>query len=52
MTWIFAYGSLMWRPGFAYAASHPATLPGYSRAFCRLSFHHRGTPETPGMVVG
>jgi cation transport protein ChaC len=50
--WIFGYGSLMWRPGFAYAERRPALLSGHRRAFCRLSFRHRGTPERPGMVVG
>ena len=27
--YVFAYGSLIWRPGFAYAAMHPALLRGY-----------------------
>ena len=52
MSWIFGYGSLMWRPGFAFRDRRPALLTGYHRAFCRLSFRHRGTPEAPGMVVG
>ena len=52
MNWIFGYGSLMWRPGFAFRDRRPALLTGYHRAFCRLSFRHRGTPEAPGMVVG
>lgn len=50
--WVFGYGSLMWRPGFAYAEQRPAVLAGHRRAFCRLSFRHRGTPRQPGMVVG
>jgi cation transport protein ChaC len=29
-----------------------ATLAGWKRAFCRLSFRHRGTESAPGMVVG
>lgn len=52
MTWVFGYGSLMWRPGFEHKLRHPATLPGWRRAFCRLSFRHRGTESAPGMVVG
>ncbi len=52
MIWIFAYGSLMWRPGFEFRARRPAFLRGYNRAFCRLSFRHRGTPGKPGMVMG
>jgi cation transport protein ChaC len=50
--WVFAYGSLMWRPGFAFVASAPATLRGYHRAFCIYSSHYRGTPERPGIVLG
>src|SRR5215510_15136427 len=50
--WIFAYGSLMWRPGFAYAEAHHARLVGYRRCFCIYSMHHRGTPARPGLVLG
>jgi len=50
--WIFAYGSLMWRPGFAYAEARHARLVGYRRCFCIYSMHHRGTPERPGLVLG
>lgn len=48
---IFAYGSLIFRPGFAYLASYPAVLQGYRRDFCRYSVRHRGTPAYPGLVV-
>ena len=50
--WIFGYGSLIWRPGFSFTRRHTARLEGWHRAFCRYSFHHRGTPEAPGLVVG
>ncbi len=50
--WIFAYGSLMWRPGFAYEEAARATLAGYRRCFCIYSVHHRGTPRRPGLVLG
>jgi glutathione-specific gamma-glutamylcyclotransferase len=50
--WIFAYGSLMWNPGFSFRESHPALLRGYHRAFCVSSEHYRGTPEKPGLVLG
>ncbi len=50
--WIFAYGSLMWRPDFPFVARRAALLHGYHRAFCIYSTLYRGTPETPGLVLG
>jgi cation transport protein ChaC len=50
--WVFGYGSLMWDPGFPYAAAHPALLVGYHRRFCLYSQRYRGTQERPGLVLG
>jgi glutathione-specific gamma-glutamylcyclotransferase len=50
--WIFGYGSLMWRPGFAYAERVRARLTGYRRCFCIYTTNHRGTPARPGLVLG
>ena len=50
--WVFGYGSLMWRPGFAFVERRAAVLHGRRRAFCIYSVHHRGTYERPGLVLG
>lgn len=50
--WVFGYGSLMWRPGFAFVERTGATLHGRRRAFCIYSVHHRGTAVQPGLVLG
>jgi cation transport protein ChaC len=49
--WLFAYGSLMWNPGFAFVAKHVGTIYGFHRDFSLWSRVNRGTPERPGLVL-
>lgn len=50
--WVFGYGSLLWRPGFDYLEKQRARVFGYHRSLCVWSWHHRGQPESPGLVFG
>lgn len=50
--WVFAYGSLMWNPGFDYVERRAAFLDGFARRFCLWSMHYRGTEAAPGLVLG
>lgn len=50
--WVFGYGSLMWQPGFPYAAATRGQLVGWHRSFCVYSVQYRGTIARPGLVLG
>ena len=49
--WVFAYGSLMWDPGFPVVEMVKAQIRGFSRRFCLLSVVHRGTIDMPGLAL-
>jgi cation transport protein ChaC len=49
---LFAYGSLLWNPGFGPRSRTPALARGWRRSWCVTSTVHRGTAERPGVVLG
>lgn len=49
--WVFAYGSLLWDPGFLPEESVRARLSGFRRSFCMWSIRYRGTEDAPGLVL-
>lgn len=49
--WVFAYGSLIWKPGADVAETRLATAAGWHRAFCLEMRSWRGTPEQPGLMM-
>lgn len=49
--WVFGYGSLIWDPCFRVERRAIARLRGWRRSFCMTSWHYRGTPEVPGLVL-
>ena len=49
--WVFAYGSLIWNPGFEPAERRLAVLREFRRSFCMRSIHHRGSEAHPGLVL-
>ncbi|WP_158218776.1 gamma-glutamylcyclotransferase [Roseateles aquatilis] len=48
---LFAYGSLMWNPGFTPTQTVVAKVQGYHRALRLRSLVNRGSVEQPGLVM-
>ncbi len=50
--WVFGYGSLIWRPEFAFVERRAARVHGWHRALKMWSRVNRGSVENPGLVFG
>lgn len=49
--WLFAYGSLIWKPNFAFIDQLRGTIYGWHRTFCMEQTRWRGTPQQPGLMM-
>jgi len=50
--WIFAYGSLIWKPATDFVEIRTGLLRGWHRAFCLgWNTRHRGSDGAPGLML-
>jgi len=49
--WIFAYGSLIWKPDFDAVESRLGTAHGWHRSFCLEMRRWRGSRTQPGLMM-
>jgi cation transport protein ChaC len=50
--WLFAYGSLLWRPAVEHVEERMGTARGWHRSFGLRLRAWRGTREQPGLMMG
>ena len=49
--WVFAYGSLIWKPAIETTDHRHAVAHGWHRAFCLKLTRWRGSPVQPGLMI-
>ena len=49
--WLFAYGSLIWKPEVEHVEERVGTARGWHRSFCLRLIRWRGTKEQPGLMM-
>jgi cation transport protein ChaC len=50
--WVFAYGSLIWKPAIDTTEHRLAVAHGWHRSFCLRLTRWRGSPAQPGLMMG
>ncbi|WP_395450971.1 gamma-glutamylcyclotransferase [Aminobacter sp. UC22_36] len=50
--WLFAYGSLIWKPEIEHTEEKVALARGWHRSFCISMNRWRATREQPGLMMG
>ena len=50
--WVFAYGSLIWKPAIETTDHRHAVAHGWHRSFCLKLTRWRGSPAQPGLMMG
>ncbi|MBA3448421.1 MAG: gamma-glutamylcyclotransferase [Pseudaminobacter sp.] len=50
--WLFAYGSLIWKPELEHVDERIAVARGWHRSFCIKMTRWRGTLDRPGLMMG
>ncbi|RVC56008.1 gamma-glutamylcyclotransferase, partial [Mesorhizobium sp. M4B.F.Ca.ET.088.02.2.1] len=49
--WVFAYGSLIWKPAFDSVEQQRASAHGWHRSFCLDMVRWRGSAAQPGLMM-
>jgi glutathione-specific gamma-glutamylcyclotransferase len=49
--WLFAYGSLIWKPEIEHVEERAGSVRGWHRSFCLRQTRWRGTKEQPGLMM-
>jgi len=49
--WVFAYGSLIWRPEFDFVEQRVCTAHGWRRSFSLAIERWRASPQQPGLMM-
>lgn len=49
--WLFAFGSLIWKPECEHTEEQAGIAPGWHRSFCYRIRRYRGTEDCPGLMM-